>query len=66
VELAMASDTGSGGGNAFLAFVVGGLLVVVAVFGFFMFTGGHISMQNSQPSVNLTVKPPAVPKPTGQ
>jgi hypothetical protein len=64
VEQAMA-DSGGGGGNAFLAFVVGGLLVVVAVFGFFMFTGGHLSMQNSQPSVNLTVKPPAVPKPAG-
>jgi hypothetical protein len=69
VELTMATDTGSSGGNTFLAFIVGGLLVVVAVFGFFMFAGGHISMQNSQPSVNLTVKPPtippATPKPAG-
>ena len=62
----MTTDTGSGGGNTFLAFIVGGLLVVVAIFGFFMFTRGHVSLQNSQPSVNLTVKPPAMPKPSGQ
>jgi hypothetical protein len=64
LEMAMASDAGSSGGsNAFLAFIVGGLLVVVAIFGFFMFTGGHLSLQNSQPSVNLTVKPPTIPNP---
>jgi len=61
----MASDTGSGG-NTFLGFMVGGLIVVVAILGFFMFTGGHLSLQqNSPPSVNLTVKPPTLPKPAG-
>lgn len=61
----MATDTSSGG-NTFLGFMVGGLLVVVAVLGFFMFTGGHFSLQNGPPSVNLTVKPPALPKPPTQ
>jgi hypothetical protein len=35
------ADGSSGGGNTFLGFIVGGLLVVVAVFGLFMFSGGH-------------------------
>lgn len=64
----MATDTSSGGGNAFLAFVVGALLVVVAVLGFFMFTGGHMSLQNNPaPSINLNVKNHVTPpKPSGQ
>ena len=62
----MATDTSSGGGNAFLAFVVGALLIVVAVFGFFMFTGGHFNFGNPAPSVSLNVHTPAVPKPSGQ
>ena len=63
----MATDTSSGGGNAFLAFVVGALLVVVAVLGFFMFTSGRISLHNNPaPSINLNVQTPATPKPSGQ
>jgi hypothetical protein len=62
----MASDTGSGG-NTFLGFMVGGLIVVVAIIGFFMFTGGHLNLNNNPaPSVNLNVHTPAVPKPSGQ
>ena len=63
----MTTDTGGGGGNTFLGFMVGALLVVVAILGFFMFTGGHISLQNGgPPTVNLTVKPPVMPKPAAQ
>ena len=62
----MATDTSNGGGNTFLAFVVGALLIVVAVVGFFMFTGGRLSLNNNPaPSINLNVHPPAVPKPSG-
>ena len=54
----MATDT-SGGGNTFLAFLVGGLLVVVIGFGIVMFGGGHFLPHSSgPPSVNLSVKAP--------
>ncbi|HWD49306.1 MAG TPA: hypothetical protein VG309_05230 [Rhizomicrobium sp.] len=33
------ADGSSGGGNTFLGFMVGGLLVIVAVLGFFMYSG---------------------------
>ena len=61
----MATDTSSGGGNAFLAFVVGALLVVVAVLGFFIFTGGRLNWQNNPaPSINLNVHSPVTPPKT--
>ena len=62
----MATDTGSGG-TTFLGFMVGGLIVVVAIIGFFLFTGGHLNLNNNPaPSINLSVHAPAVPKPSGQ
>ena len=62
----MATETSSGGGNAFLAFVVGALLVVVAVLGFFMFTGGRLTWHNNPAaSINMNVQTPAAPKPNG-
>ena len=48
------ADGSGGGGNSFLAFIVGGLLVVVAVFGIFMFTGGHFG-HGSAPAAKLDV-----------
>jgi hypothetical protein len=48
------ADGNSGGGNSFLAFVVGGLLVVVAVFGFILYSGGHIGGKKSV-DVNLNI-----------
>lgn len=32
---------GNGGGNAVLAFILGGAIVIIAVFGFFMYNGHH-------------------------
>jgi hypothetical protein len=57
----MAGGTDSGGGaTPWLAFLVGGLLVAVAVLGFFMFTGGHFGgPQALTPAhMNVTVKAP--------
>lgn len=32
---------GNGGGNTVLAFILGGAIVIIAVFGFFMYNGHH-------------------------
>jgi hypothetical protein len=62
----MATDnTNNGGSNSVLAFIVGILLAAVVVFGFFMYTGGHLLPQNNGPTFNLNVKTPAAPKPSG-
>lgn len=54
------ADNAGGGGNTFLGFIVGGLLVVVAALGFFMYTGGHLGGGDTH-TVNLNVKAPAKP-----
>lgn len=46
----------SGGG--FLAFIVGGLIVAVAVIGWFLYTGGRPAMPET-PEVNLDINVPA-------
>lgn len=55
----MAEDSGSGA-TPWLAFLVGGLLVVVAVIAFFMYSGNAPS---STKSVNLNVKAPDISVP---
>ncbi|HSM94720.1 MAG TPA: hypothetical protein VLT91_01660 [Rhizomicrobium sp.] len=50
----MADNAGSGG-NTFLAFIVGALLVVVVVFGFFYVTGGHMGGTGGTPTAKLDV-----------
>ena len=58
----MAENTGSGGGgNAGIAFIVGGLLVVVAVIAFFVF--GRGSMPDTTKEVNVDVNLPSVEAP---
>lgn len=57
----MAENTGSGGGNAGLAFIVGGLLVVVAVIAFFVF--GRGAMPDTTKEVNVDVNLPSVEAP---
>ena len=49
------ADNAGGGSNTFLGFMVGGLLVLVAALGFFMYTGGHLGNAPSH-TVNLNVK----------
>jgi hypothetical protein len=62
-QLCMGNDmadgnTGSGGG---LYFIVGALVVVVAVIAFFMF-GGHVSGPNQAKSVDVKIELPKVEK----
>jgi hypothetical protein len=43
------------GGESFLAFVVGGLVVVVAVLGVVIYTGGHFGGSGPTKTVNINV-----------
>ena len=57
------NNTGSGGGNAGLAFIVGGIVVVLAVVAYFVFArGGATDSKDINVDVNLPeVSAPAVP-----
>ena len=55
----MAEETGSGGGNGGLAFIVGGLVVIVAVLAFFMWSGGLT--HKKQVDVNISASAPKLP-----
>ena len=62
----MAEGTSNSGGNSGLAFIVGGLVVIVAVLAFFMYSGGF----NQKKSVDVNIsasapKLPDAPKPPG-
>ena len=59
----MADGSSSGGSGGFMAFIVGGLVVVVAVLGFFMFTGGHMPGASATKNLNVSVSSPNLPKP---
>jgi hypothetical protein len=51
---------GSGGGNSGLAFVVGGLLVLVMVIGAFLIFGGGL---NKPKQVDVNIKAPDIEAP---
>jgi hypothetical protein len=55
----MANDSGGGGVTAFLAFLVGGLIVAVAALGFFIYNGhnGTAAYPPSHISLNLRTPP---------
>ena len=55
----MANDPGGGGATPFLAFLVGGLLVAVAVLGFFMYNGHNGTAAFPPSHVSLNIKTPA-------
>lgn len=59
----MAENTNSGGGNAGMAFIIGGLVVVVAIIAWFIFArGGAPETKNVDVNVDLPeVSAPAVP-----
>lgn len=60
----MAENTNSGGGNAGLAFIVGGLLVVVAIIAYFVLVGGGMTPETKEVNVDVDlpeVAAPAVP-----
>jgi hypothetical protein len=54
------ADGNSGGGNSALAFIVGGLVVVVAVIGFLVY-GGNLGSPSK--TVDVNIKPPAISMP---
>jgi hypothetical protein len=56
------ADGNSGGGNTFLAFLVGGLIVVVAVLGYFMMSGHGVGSSASK-SVDVNISAPKVSPP---
>jgi len=58
--MAVEVNSGDGGGNTMLAFILGIVLVVVAVVGFFMWDNykSHTGGGSPAPSINLTVKKP--------
>ncbi len=60
----MAENSSSGGGNVGLAFIVGGLLVVVAIIAWFVFGGGMGGNETKDINVDVDlpeVSAPAVP-----
>lgn len=59
----MAENTNSGGGNAGMAFIIGGLVVVVAIIAWFVFArGGAPETKNVDVNVDMpAVSAPAVP-----
>lgn len=63
----MAENTSGGGSNTGLAFIVGGLLVVVAVIAYFVFARGETPGADKKIDVDVNlpkVEAPAVPSPT--
>ena len=56
----MAEDTGKSGGNSGLAFIVGGLVVIVAVLAFVMYSGGFT--QKKSVDVNISASAPKMPE----
>ena len=55
----MAEGNTSGGGNTGLAFIIGALVVVVAVIAFFVFTGG----MTQKKKVDISVSAPQLEAP---
>lgn len=67
--MAEETHTNSGGGGSGMAFIVGALVVVVAVIAYFVFTGGmtqkkKVDINVSAPQVEAP-KVPDAPKPAG-
>jgi len=56
------ADGNGGGGNSAMAMVLGILLAIVLIGGFFLYTGGHFGQGGSTThTVNLNVKTPGKP-----
>ncbi len=53
----------SGGTNPLLAFLLGAVIIVLAVVGYFVMTGNKVGP--SQPSINVNVPTPKIPTPAG-
>ena len=60
----MTENTNSGGGNTGLAFIVGGVVVVLAIIAYFVFSGGAMQPQSKDIDVDVNlpeVSAPAAP-----
>jgi hypothetical protein len=60
----MAENSSSGGGNAGLAFIVGGIVVVLAIVAYFVFARGGMTPETKDVNVDVnlpSVDAPAVP-----
>lgn len=55
------NNTNSGGGNTGLAFIVGGLVVVLAIVAYFVFVRGGVAPESKE--INVDVKLPEVSAP---
>jgi len=55
------ADGNGGGGNSAMALVLGILLAIVLIGGFFLYTGGHFGGQGTTHTVNLNVSTPGKP-----
>lgn len=63
----MAEGTNNSGGNGGLAFIVGGLVVIVAIIAFVVYSGGFT--QKKSVDVNISASTPQLPdapKPPGR
>ncbi|MFN3354271.1 MAG: hypothetical protein ACK4Z5_11740 [Brevundimonas sp.] len=61
----MAEDTRSGGGNAGIAFIVGGLVVVVAIIAWFVFANGGAPAAPEQVDVDVSLPEVSAPSAPG-
>lgn len=52
------ADGGGNGGTSVLAFILGGLIVVLVVVGFFMFNGGHFGQPQHTADFHVSVNAP--------
>ncbi len=55
----MAEGSSNSGGNSGLAFIVGGLVVIVAIIAFFVYSGGFT--QKKSIDVNIAAEAPKLP-----
>ena len=58
----MAENTNSGGGNTGLAFIVGGLVVVLAIVAYFVFVQGGVGSDTKQVDVDVNLPSVEAPK----
>ena len=62
----MAEGTSNSGGNSGLAFIVGGLVVIVAIIAFVVYSGGFTQKKSIDVNVSASAPQlPDAPKPPG-
>lgn len=61
----MAENTNSGGGNTGLAFIVGGIVVVLAIVAYFVFAGGAMTPETKDVNVDVNLPEVAAPAAPG-